>query len=198
VEKMGEFFDRTIRENFPAETDTVSYKAFFNCIFAKTDHESQYILQVDRQRLSEINTELFKDENYYFFYARYLPILTDEFSEIPQDSDHRHDSVPTIMYYTSKFPTDSWWWYSFPYNPDGYLRLVMAQHKENPMIRDADAEITASRDYSMMLFCLNILGHNLREISNSTVKQLGAAVFWRYICFCGGVDLVKRKGFCCN
>jgi hypothetical protein len=38
--------------------------------------------------------------------------------------------------------------------------------------------------------------NNLREISNPLVKQLAAVVFWRYICFCGGVDMVKQKGFC--
>jgi hypothetical protein len=36
LEKMGDFFEKTIRENFPAETDTSSYKAFFyvSCIIA--------------------------------------------------------------------------------------------------------------------------------------------------------------------
>jgi hypothetical protein len=46
------------------------------------------------------------------------------------------------------------------------------------------------------LFALNALGRNLQEVSNPVVKQLGAVIFWRYICFCGGVDFVKRKGFC--
>jgi hypothetical protein len=192
---MGDFFDKTIRENFPAETDTSSYRAFLNCIFAEADYESQYILQVDRQKLAEINAELFKDENYYFFYAVYVPIVRDGSSKIPT-TDCRHDSVPTIVYYTSKISTDSWWWYSFPYNPDGYLRQVIAQHKENPMIRDAEADIIASGTYDMTLFVLNIFCCNLREISNPTVQQLGATVFWRYICFCGGFDMVKRKRFC--
>jgi hypothetical protein len=65
AEKMGEFFDVTIRKNFPAKTDTASYKAFFNCFFVgNAAPESQYILQIDREKLKEINVELFKDKNY--------------------------------------------------------------------------------------------------------------------------------------
>jgi hypothetical protein len=53
-----------------------------------------------------------------------------------------------------------------------------------------------SRYYGPSLMALNALGRNIKEVSAPVVKQLGAVIFWRYICFCGGVDLVRRKGFC--
>jgi hypothetical protein len=199
---MGEFFDKTIRDNFPKETDTTSYKVFFNCLFTGNDlPESQYILQIDRKKLEEINAELFKDKNYYFFYVRYLLILVKNSHEVSMEQ-YDNNSIPTIRKYI-KNPerTDTWWWYDSPVNFEGYIQRLIEQHEENPLIRDAAIDMKLSGSYGISLFALNVLGRNLREISNPVVKQLGAVLFWRYICFCGGIDLIRRKGFydeCCN
>jgi hypothetical protein len=197
LEKMGEFFNETIRENFPAKTDSSSYKAFFYCIFNNTGYESQNILQIDRKRLAKINAELFKEENYYFFYAKYLTILENDDLEISHSDEH--DSVPTVRSYTTRVPnpTDTWWWYVFPYNRDGYMQQVVKLHSDNPVIRRAGDDMRASGGFSITLLSGNVQ-NNLHEISNPLVKQLAAVVFWRYICFCGGVDMVNRKGFCCD
>jgi hypothetical protein len=198
LEKMGEFFDKTIRENFPAKTDSSSYKAFFYCIFNKAGYESQNILQIDRKRLAEINAELFKEENYYFFYARYFTIQANDTLEMLPNSDHL-DSIPTMRVYVSDIRRmeGMWWWYIFPYNPfpGGYMQQVVKLHSDNPVIYRAGDDMRASGGFSITLLGGNIQ-NNFQEISNPIVKQLAAVVFWRYICFCGGVDMVNRKRFC--
>jgi hypothetical protein len=199
LEKMGEFFDQTVRENFPAKTDSLSYKAFYNCI-NNSDGISTvpYVMQVDRKKLAKINTDLFKDENYYFFYARYLAFLSERYPDkISQHHDY-NDVVPTIRYYTKdtiRTPTSSW--SSFPYNPDGYMRRIVEQNMENPVIRNVRADMALAGTYGINLFIINIFDGNLGKVSDPVVKQLGAVIFWRYICFCGGIDLISRKG-CCN
>jgi hypothetical protein len=206
VENMGDFFDKTIRENFPAETDTASYHTFFNCFFVgNVPPESQYILHIDRKKLAEINAELFKDKNYYFFYIRYLLIPVKNSPEVPPEGtleEYNNDSIPIIRKYVNNpEQTNIWWWYYTPLNFKGYISRLVEQHEENPLIRDVGNDMKLVRSYGVSLFVLNALGRNLREISNPVVKQLGAVIFWRYICFCGGIDLVRRKGFCdecCN
>jgi hypothetical protein len=208
LEKMGKFFDETIRENFPAETDTLSYKAFFRCIFLNADYEYQYILPIDRKKLAEINAELFKDEIYYFFYARYLTIpVKDSSSDVYEINAIRMDypdSIPTIKNYVAtnfRRPEFMWWWYSFPRNPysGGYLQQLINRHPENPVVCEVDTVLQAMggvySDFNAILFISNVL-YQLHEISDPVVKQLAAVVFWRYICFCGGVDLINRKIFC--
>jgi hypothetical protein len=197
LEKMGDFFEKTVRENFPAKTDASSYKAFFNCIFVDgAVHESLYILQVDRQKLAEINADLFKDENYYFFYARYVAILDTGNISIHDCTTGEHDSVPTIRYCTSRIPTDMWWWYDCPHNRYGYMKRLTEQYVENPVICSFDTLSKAAGDFYMNSFVPVVLNNKLQEMSDPVVKQLAAVFFWRHICFCGGVDLVRRKRFC--
>jgi hypothetical protein len=193
VEKMGDFFDKTIRENFPGKTDTSSYKDFFHCIFINdTFPESQYILQIDRKKLAEINVDLFKDENYYFFYAKYLliPAVMKDYMEI------EHDSVPTETRYIDNFSRRTnmmGWWNHIPHNHNGYFQRVMAKHIENPSIRNIDTYVKVSGSMDISIFMYHKF--DVREMSNPVIKQLAAVLFWRYICFCGGVDMVRRNGF---
>ena len=66
LNKMGEFFDETIRKNFPAEVDVQSYMNFQNCFWQTGVVEGFHIvLDIDRAKLNEINQILFKDLNYY-------------------------------------------------------------------------------------------------------------------------------------
>jgi hypothetical protein len=59
-----------------------------------------------------------------------------------------------------------------------------------------DAYMKLARSYAPTQFIMCVLNEKLQEMSNPAVKQLAAVIFWRYICFCGGVDLEKRTGFC--
>ncbi|MDR1897370.1 MAG: hypothetical protein LBR10_11330 [Prevotellaceae bacterium] len=196
LEKMGDFFDQTIRENFPTKADTSSYRAFFHCVLYNGGvSEIPYILKIDRKKLAKINEDLFKDENYYFFYARYLTVRVKEHSEEVQYRDV-HDSVPTIRFYTTDSRRTGTSYYSFHYNPEGYMRRIAEQNLENPLISRMDADMKAAGNFSLTVFLGNALYFNLPEMSKPVVKQLTAVIFWRYICFCGGVDLVGRKMFC--
>ncbi|MDR2563483.1 MAG: hypothetical protein LBC98_06015 [Prevotellaceae bacterium] len=170
LEEMGEFFDKTIRMNFPAKTDTISHKAFLRCLQVNGGKpESQYILQIDRKKLSEINSKLFEDENYCFFYVKQKDIMNTEVSL---------------------------WYYSCPFNRGGYLRRALEQGADKPLFRDIARDMEAAGDFSIMLFMANLLNINSGKISDPAAKQFSAFVFWRYLCYCGGVDLLRRKGFC--
>jgi hypothetical protein len=196
--QMGEFFDRTVRENFPSEHDTLSYKRFLRCIAVNGDRP--LILVVDRDRLKAINRILFRDENYYFFYSRYLTVPIKDVSEISQYENIR-DSVPTIRNYIQPQKKHMLqWWYVFPHNPDGYIRLLVEREQNNPFVLDMATDMATAGDFSITLFMSNLQFSNLREISRPMIKELIAVVFWQHLCFCGGVDLVNRKSFCdpCN
>jgi hypothetical protein len=198
LEKMSDFFDKTIRENFPAKADTSSYKAFFHCMLIdQAQFQSMYILQIDRKKLAEINADLFKDENYYFFYTRYLVYQDNGLSDSIRYRIY-HDSVPTERAYTPDISRhdNTWWWYSLHLNRDGYIRQVVERNIENPLIREVDYVMRASGDFGFLPFMTSALNINLREMSDPVVKQLAAVALWRHVCFCGGVDLARRKGFC--
>jgi hypothetical protein len=194
---MGEFFDKTICENFPAETDTMSYKAFFHCIFFKdTLPESQYILLVDRKKLAEINAMLFKDEIYYFFYSRYLLIPTKDSSK-SGNYYYDNDSIPTITRYLDniyRWRNAIRWWYYVPKNHNGYFQHIMEQYADNQSIRNIKAYMEATWDIDLSIYRNYTV--DLREMNTPVMKQLAAVMFWRYICFCGGVNFVERKESC--
>lgn len=193
LSKMGEFFDQTIRKNFPAEVDSLSYKYFADC-FVQSGSNGMIILEVDKAALKEINMLLFEDYNYYFFYSRYLQIdkRSADAIQVPET-----DSVPTIRDYrpANQRLVGFWWLFGPVFNRDGYIKVVPT---DNPAIRDMQRDVEAAGDLSITMFMANIMGVNLREISQPEVKELCAVVFWRYLCACGGVDLVGRKGYCEN
>jgi hypothetical protein len=56
LEKMGDFFEETVLDNFPAETDTASYEAFLKCLIHNGGlTDIPYVIQVDRKKLAKIN-----------------------------------------------------------------------------------------------------------------------------------------------
>jgi hypothetical protein len=195
LEKMGVFFDEIVRENFPAKTDTSSYKAFFKCIvYNGSVTNIPYVMQVDRRKLAKINNELFKDEIYYFFYAKYLKIPIKNGNEMFQ---RYNDTIPVVRYYTPDTLREIKTWYPVLYNPDGYIQRILEQSIENPVIYEMNDVMKFSGSYDIVMLITNFLiTGNLREISNPVIKQLATVFFWRYICFCGGIDLESRKGFC--
>ncbi|MDR2424847.1 MAG: hypothetical protein LBD59_09020 [Prevotellaceae bacterium] len=171
LKKMGAFFDKTVKENFPAKNDTLSYKAFLHCLLIDCGiHEAQYILQVDRKKLAKINAELFTDENYGFFYNKQYEKKKD---------------IPCWYYY-----------YHCPYNSEGYFPRVCKQHANNPLFQEIDSAMKYMHSFSCIIFMSVLMNLHLQEIRNPEVQQFVAFVFWRYLCFCGGVDLISRKGFC--
>jgi hypothetical protein len=196
LEKMGDFFEKTIRENYPEKMDSSSYKEFFRCIIDNSSvSDMPYVIQVNRKKLAKINDALFKDEIYYFFYAKYLTIKMEDGNEMFQ---HYDDTIPTVRSYTNKNTHyEIQTWYPVLYNPDGYIQRILEESIENPAIYEMNKVMKLSRNYDIIGLITNLLiVGNLREMSNPVVKQLTAMFFWRYICFCGGVDLVRRKGFC--
>ena len=192
LHEMGKFFDQTIRENFPAETDTLSYKYFSNTLARYTGVNGIYILNVDRSRLREINRMLFKDHNYYFFYVRYLHV---DKGASGHSTHLGMDSVPTVR---DNRPAHEksigfWWLFGDILNKGGYIGVVP---EDNPAIRDMRSDLELTIDLSITVFLPNVLGVNLREVSKPEVKELCAVVFWRYLCASGGINLVERQNFC--
>lgn len=190
--KMGDFFDETVRNNFPAETDTLSYKYFGKCFARQDGDNGTFIMDVDRVKLKEINQMLFKDHNYYFFYARYVYLdkpLPD--NETCTDTD----SVPTVRIYRPRNQRmlGFWWLFGSLLNPAGYIKTIP---EDNFAVRDMHRDLEAAGAMSISMFASNILGVNVRETSNPVIKELCAVVFWRYLCICGGVNLAERKNFC--
>ena len=188
LSKMGEFFDETIRKNFPDEADTLSYLKFSKCI-ALAGSFSNVILNVDRERLKEINQMLFKAPNYYFFYSRYIYMgkPSSGYTETIVE-----DSVPTRRHFGTRSHNET-----FGVGPilnfDGYIKVVP---EDNPAIRVAKEDIVLAGDFSPTIFISNVMGINVREISHPIVKELCAVLFWRYICSCACIDLLGRKSFC--
>ena len=188
LSKMGEFFDETIRNNFPDEADTLSYIKFSKCVAAGSF--SNVILNVDRERLKEINQMLFKDHNYYFFYSRYIYMGKTPSSEYTEST--LGDSVPTgrhfgTLNYNAAFGVGP------VLNFDGYIKVVP---DDNPAIRLTKEDIAIVGDFSPTVFMCNVMGINVRELSHTVVKELCAVLFWRYICSCACIDLIGRKSFC--
>jgi len=188
LNKISEFFDETIRKNFPAEIDTLSYLKFMKCI-AVSSFEN-VILNVDRVRLKEINQMLFKDHNYYFFYSQYIymgKIPPTEYLETIVE-----DSIPTRRVFGTRSFNGT-----FGVGPilnfDGYIKVVP---DDNPIIRNTKEDIMIAGDLSITIFLCNVMRTNVREISHPIVKELCAVVFWRYICSCACIDLIGRKSFC--
>ena len=190
LSKMGEFFDETIRKNFPAETDTLSYLKFNKCV-ALAGFE-KVILNVDRERLKEINQMLFEDQNYYFFYGRYIYM-----GKIPPSGYTEStvvDSVPTRRYYSSRSITETFGFGVGPIlNLDGYIKVVP---EDNPAIKRTKENMIYAGDFSITIFMCDVMGINVREVSHSVVKELCAVAFWRYICSCACIDLIGRQSFC--
>lgn len=193
LSKMGEFFDETIRKNFPAKTDTISYLNFGRCIL-QSSKNGIYILNVDRDKLRKINQVLFKDQNYYFFYVRYF-YTWNKLSE----SESYADSVPTIQDNNppSKVFRGLWWLFGDILNRDGYIKVLP---KNNPAIHVFKEDLERAGSFSPGIFSENVLLLNVREVSQPVVKELCAVVFWQYLCASGGIDLIGRRPFCesCN
>jgi len=189
LSKMGIFFDETIRKNFPSETDNMSYLHFLKC-FAQTGGIGHLItLDVDRDRLKEINQMLFKDHIYYFFYVRYIymgRIIPLDYREPIEE-----DTVPTKRVFLAR-SDDRYGIYPI-LNKDGYIKIVP---DDIPAIKLVKEEMSLTGDLSITIFMNNVMGINVREVTKPIVKELCAVVFWRYICNCGGVDLVERKQYC--
>ena len=190
LSKMGEFFDETIRKNFPAETDTLSYYNFIMCVITSEGFD-RVILNIDRNRLKEINQMLFEDHIYYFFYARYIytvrrrgePLTIEPTSDII-------DTIPTIR---TSGPYPSNFGYYPVLNYAGYINVVP---DNNPAIKCVKEDMAAAGELSLIIFMSNVMFINVREVSQPVVKELCAVVFWRYLCICAGVDLIERKPFC--
>lgn len=186
LSEMGAFFDETIRKNFPAETDSLSYLNFAMCT-AHTGFD-MFILDIDRSKLKEINQMLFRDHNYYFFYARYIYMgkVPPPGYKDPIDVD----SVPTVR----SFGSINWGARGIRpiLNKDGYINVIP---DDNPVIIVMKDDMERAGDFGISIFMGNVL-LNLREVSQPIVKELCAVAFWRYLCVCGGVDLVGRKSFC--
>jgi len=185
LSKMGEFFDETIRKSFPAEIDTLSYLKYVDCI-APLGPFNYVVLDIDRNKLKEINQLLFKDQNYYFIYARYIYMG----QKIPLDYKAPIDSIPTLRGFALRKPT----YEPLPIlNYEGYIKVVP---DDVPAIELMKEEVRLANGMSLTIFMCNLMGVNVREVSNPVVKELCAVVFWRYICWCAGIDLVNRKPFC--
>jgi len=185
---MGEFFDETIRKNFPATVDTLSYKKFYDC-FYQNESLGHIILIVDRDKLREINQLLFKDHNYFFFYSRYIHIREDT---PPVYTDIESDIVPTVRGFAPGINMAKYGTMPF-LNRNGYIKVA---NEDNIAVKIAKEDIEISGDLTVTLIFENLMQANLREISQPVVKELLAVVFWRWICICGGVNLVERKPYC--
>jgi hypothetical protein len=186
LEKMAVFFDETVRENFPAEVDTLSYEKFLRCIIHNgCPSDFQFIQKIDREKLSEINTVLFQDENYYFFFSGDWSLPENDTVSNP---DHRRR-----IRYRGEFC------HFFPKNPgspepnDGYMRYTLKQYADNPLFREINDHIKISGEFGTVLFMTIVLNLHLCELSKLTVKQFTSVVLWSYLCYCGGVDLPRRK-----
>ena len=192
LNKMGEFFDQTIRKNFPAEIDTVSYKNFTVCLWQTVTEGFPIVLNVDKDKLKEINKILFKDHNYYFFYCRVIDMwpmrLTSDYLKEP----HPVDSIPTYRSINSRgvkrqkyvIPPRLYW--------DGYIKMP----EEDPVVKYVKEDFVLAGDLSPSAYHYTGL---FRELSQP-VKEYLAVVYWKYLCFLGGIDLEERKPICetCN
>jgi hypothetical protein len=184
--QMGRLFERTVRENFPAGTDSLSYMHFFECIRQNMSmNKAPFVLYVDRHELQAINQRLFKDENYYFFYKKYVIVPENELLKIHQDSvPVKRTSAPASTGILLLAPI---------LNKDGYIREVT---EWNRVVLSAQYLMRAFGDIGMTVFVEGVLHDGLREISAPAARELCAVLFWRHLCYCGGVDLVNRKCFC--
>ena len=189
LSKMGDFFDETVRKNFPAETDTISYLFFHEC-YLQTGGTQRFVLNVDRDKLKEINQMLFQDHNYYFFYAHYY-IYVGKMPPPGYIEPKGVDSVPTVRHIGGN--NNGKFGYHPVLNMDGYINVVP---DENPAIKRTKEDMKVAGGLSLTIFMSNVMGINVREISQPSVKELCAVAFWRYVCNWGGIDLVGRKPFC--
>jgi len=187
LSKMGEFFDDTVRKNFPAEVDTLSYLYFIRCFWQTGAEGLHVILDVDRTKLKEINQMLFKDHNYYFFYARYIYMKQSR----PLGYDYPIDSIPTIREFGNvvrkKYVVTD-----VALNWNGYIKVMS---DDNPAIRRVKENFAAAGccTLTMTSFSIKDMG---REVSQPEVKEYCAVIFWKYLCLLGGFDFEGRKPIC--
>lgn len=182
LNKMGEFFIKTIRENFPAESDELSYINFHNC-FWQTGSDGFYIvLHIDMAKIKEINQILFKDHNYYFFYTRVIDMWQVEESSYSTPLD----SIPTTRIFgkvkRKKYQIQT------QLNRNGY----MAVPEDNPVIMNMKRIYSIAGDLSPGSFYSDEL---IRDLSKP-VKEYLSVIFWKYLCILAGVDLEERKSIC--
>jgi len=192
LNKMGEFFDETIRENFPAEIDTVSYINFTVCLYQTVAEGFYFVLDIDRDKLKEINKMLFKDHNYYFFYNRVI----DMWPVDPRGYEYPVDSVPTSREFGSfraseRFKRKK---YTIPpsLNRNGYISVP----EDDPVVKYVKEDFFKAGDLSPSGYYSYGLLHELSQ----PVKEYLAVVYWKYLCLLGGVDMEERKPICetCN
>ena len=187
LNKMGEFFDETIRKNFPAKIDTMSYYYFHNCFWQTGAEGFHIVLDIDRAKLKEINQILFKDHNYYFFYAKYIYMgqIPDEFP-FPSFVD----SVPTDRRYGR---TNIKKYIITPVlNQNGYIKVMP---DDNLLIKQVKEDI-ALAGVAPTPTSWAIVQDMWSEVSNPQVKEYLAVMYWKYICILAGIDLEERKPIC--
>jgi len=192
LNKMGEFFDETIRKNFSAEIDTLSYKNFTVCLWQTGTEGFYLVLGIDRAKLKEINQMLFRDHNYYFFYNRVIDMWPID----PSEYEYPLDSVPASREFGSFSASERLKRKKYTIQPNLNRSGYIAVPEENPVVMYVKKDFALAGDLSPGAYYYEGL---FRELTQP-VKEYLAVVYWKYLCILGGIDLEERKPICepCN
>ena len=187
LSKMGKFFDETIRKNFPAEKDTLSYINFTVCLWQTVADGFPLVLNIDKTKLKEINQILFKDHNYYFFYTRVIDMWPTD----PRGYVYPVDSIPTSREFGSNMGKVKRKKYKIQpnVNRNGYIKV---RDEDNPVIKYVKEDFVSAGDFSMSSYYYEGIFHELSQ----QVKEYLAVIYWKYLCILAGVDLEERKPIC--
>ncbi len=193
-QRMGAFFDETIKSNFPGDVDSLSYKAFLQCMLNSQVKYKHLIFQVDREKLNDINQDLFKDKNYYFFYAR--QVYDERGKDGPLEVVRERsldDTIPTVkLLFRRMLDVYRHYQYYSYLNYGGYIERI-GQLPDSTGIVKAVKFWLETGTYVHVFDYQAYYTYHLEETSDPIAKELGAVLFWNYLCYCANIDLEGRK-----
>ena len=190
LNKMGEFFDETIRKNFPTNVDTLSYINFQNCFWQTVAEGFPLVLNVDKKKLKEINQILFKDHNFYFFYVRVIDMWP---SRLTKDYVHPvEDSIPTHWSINSRGVKRQKYLITPELNRKGYITVP----EDDPVVKYMKENYAKAGGLSPTNYSIEFMVRELSHELSQPVKEYLAVIYWKYLCILAGVDMEERKAIC--
>lgn len=190
VIKMQKYFEHTLQENYGNCPDTTLYRMFFE----NYNDNDDYILHTNREKIKEINTELFQDSIYSFFYDNIYVVSTYDSIKIMREqlaSELKYGRV--ISQRDANGTTKFRFKYETYCNQYEYLeKRIFINSGSSKIIKGAATYSVAQYQQNMKILAGIILEFP-EELKLAIVKEYIAVVYWNYICQCSNYNLHQRK-----
>ncbi|TKG87191.1 hypothetical protein EYV94_28455 [Puteibacter caeruleilacunae] len=191
LNQMEQFFIETLKQNYGNHAETDLYKMFFENYI----HNDNYLLNVDRKKIKDINDELFSNDTiYYYFYNKVTFVsVRDSVSLVTNALKVNPNCEQRVVYcenYHRKKCIGTF--YNTFCNHDGFLKDEVLNKSDNYAIFNIIRGIDKTLDSQGMIYMAPRLLEHENELSIPVVKKYITVVYWNYLCRCANYDLHHR------